>query len=350
MANQLYGVDISQFQGTINWSELNNAANFVMIRAAYGTLTDTEFSNNRTQARNMRATAGPLGIGFYYYAYPTLLTADVSARYFVDTVGPLQPGEILALDLEGNVGPTPVAWALDWLEIVEELTGVKPLIYLNQSEVAGYDWAPVVSNGNGLWLADYGMAKDAIMVGSVGAWPIVAMRQWTDSDTVAGVTGAVDGDVFYDDFSEFYEYGLPEPTAPAATPPAPTPETVPPASDTPPVPPATDQPDPTPTTATNEPTIVIQPLPTPVVPVPPVTITATTSTTSSSKPSWFLEWEQELEKDVNWFGTTYGGLVLKSAGLLVGYLSVHTGVIHANDILTSFIGLLAGSTLHDSQK
>lgn len=341
MANRLYGVDVSQFQNTIGWPELNSASNFVMIRAAYGTMTDTQFSNNRTGARNMRATAGPLGIGYYYYAYPTLLDAPTSAKYFVDTVGPLQPGEILALDLEGNVGPSPVAWALDWLEVVDELTGVKPLIYLNQSEVAGYDWAVVVSGGYGLWLADYSIGKDGAMP-SVKYWPIIAMVQWTDSDTVAGIAANVDGDIFDGDFNEFYEYGSPEPEAPLPTTPTPPPVVVSPVPDTPPVPPATDQPSPTPALAENEPPIVTVTQPTPTTTVPPVT----TTTTTGSIPTW----ERELEDDINWFGTTFGGLVLKAAGLGLGYLSVHTGVIHANDILTSFIGLLAGSTLHDSQK
>jgi GH25 family lysozyme M1 (1,4-beta-N-acetylmuramidase) len=211
--NELYGIDCSQFQGTINWDQLNAAANFAIIRAAYGTITDPYFAANQQGARRVRASAGPLGVGYYYYAYPTLLDPVTSANYFVDTVGDLQDGEVLALDLEGNVGPEPVAWSLAFLQAVESRTGVKPLVYLNQSEVSGYNWQPVYSAGFGLWLADYNGDKTSSSPAT--PWPFVAMRQWTSSDVVSGVAGKVDGDTFYGTFDEFYKYGY---SAPSSTP------------------------------------------------------------------------------------------------------------------------------------
>jgi GH25 family lysozyme M1 (1,4-beta-N-acetylmuramidase) len=242
----LYGVDVSQFQGTINWDQLNVASNFAIMRCAYGTLTDPQFARNQSEARRVRSTAGPLGIGYYYFAYPTLLDSIVSANYFVSALGPLQAGEVLALDLEGNVGSNPVAWSLAWLRQVEALTGVKPLIYLNQSEVAGYDWSAVVENGNGIWLAKYDGVKG--VTGTAGPWPFIACKQWTDADAVAGISGKVDGDVFNGTFDQFYAYGYhgvasSPPTIPTPVP-MPTPIPTPTAAPTPPAP------VPTPTTTT----------------------------------------------------------------------------------------------------
>jgi lysozyme len=275
---QLYGADISEFQGAINWDQLNSAANFVIMRATYGTVVDQVFARNQSEARRVRAAAGPLGVGYYHFAYPTLLDPGVSAAFFVQTLGPLQAGEIMVLDLEGSIGPDPVAWSGDWLLQVERLTGVKPLIYLNQSEEQAYDWSPVVRNGYGLWLAKYDGNK--VSVPTATHWPLVALKQWTDVDKVIGISGNVDGDTFQGDFSQFYAYGYKPPVASPAPPPAPAPQ---------PTPPPVSQPSPP------EP----QPQPTPTLPpeTPPITMpTPTPPPIITSKPR--LTWWQKL---VAWF-------------------------------------------------
>lgn len=215
---QLYGVDVSQFQGNINWDALNASANFVIIRVGDGTILDTQFKNNQEQARSEAAKAGPLGIGYYYFADPTLLDAITSANWFCDQIGgSLNEGEVLMLDLEGQIGPDPVGWSLAWLKEVERRMGAKPLIYLNQSEVRSYNWTVVINNGNGLWLADYDGNKTG--PGVETPWPVVAIRQWTDADHVNGVPEAVDGDTFYGSFNAFDAYGY-HAAVPAPEPPA----------------------------------------------------------------------------------------------------------------------------------
>jgi lysozyme len=260
--SQLYGVDVSSFQGIIDWDALNAASNFVIMRAGYGTEPDQQFQRNQGEARRVRVAAGPLGVGYYYFAYPTLLSAVDSAIYFVDQVGPLQEGEILVLDLEGNVGPDPVGWSLAWLQKVEAETGVKPLIYLNQSEEQSYNWGPVVANGNGLWLAKYDGNKTSIPLAA--HWSVVALKQWTDADTVAGISGKVDGDMFNGGFDQFYAYGFHAPATstppPVDVPPTPSqPTTPPPVEPSPaPTPPVETPPTPTPT-PTPPPVITPQP-------------------------------------------------------------------------------------------
>lgn len=217
--SQLYGVDVSEFQGQINWDELNAVANFVIIRSSFGTeRQDLQFARNQSEARRVQRSAGPLGIGYYYFAYPTLIDAVTSANYFVDNLGVLEPGECLFLDLEGNVGNDPVGWSHAFLDRVHIRTGVKPLIYLNQALVNGHDWSPVIEAGYGLWLADYDGNKTG--PGVETPWPVTAVRQWTDADTVSGINGHVDGDVFYGDFAQWDAYGYKAPTPPQNTAPA----------------------------------------------------------------------------------------------------------------------------------
>jgi lysozyme len=213
---ELYGVDISEFQGVINWDALNAVANFVYIRMGFGTSRkDFQFDRNKAEARRVQAAAGPLGIGYYYYAYPTLLGAVESANWFADNVGDLQPGEQLALDLEGDIGNDPAGWTLAFLQQVEARTGIKALTYLNQSEINGYNWGAVIAGNFGLWEAQY--SGDKTVKPAPGQWPFAAGRQWSSTDTVAGIGNKVDGDTWYGDFDSFYAYGL-KPAAPAPEP------------------------------------------------------------------------------------------------------------------------------------
>jgi hypothetical protein len=113
-----------------------------------------------------------------------------------------------------------VQWCLQWLKTTEARLGVKPLIYLNQSTVNGFDWSPVVANNNGLWLAKYDQLQT---VTAVKWWNGEAIKQYWDKGTVGGVAGQVDVDVFFGDLATLVRYGKQVPVAPVAPSPAPAP-------------------------------------------------------------------------------------------------------------------------------
>lgn len=327
--SKLYGVDVSQFQGEINWDALNAASNFVIIRAAYGTITDPLFTHNRDEARRVQASAGPLGIGFYYYAYARLLDPITSANYFCDLIGPLLPGDVLALDWEEPYNGDHVAWAKSFLDQVYTRTTVKPLIYLNQSLMNSHNWQPVIDAGYGLWLAVYGGSKDENLPAT--PWPVVAMTQWTSSDFVDGINGKVDGDTFYGDFAAFAKYGFSVPSTPSVEPqPQPEPPVVPvppvlPSEPVPPVlPPTTDQNSPAPASSDGGP-----------------------STSTPSVPS-LPPSETKLVIVSNWLGTTFGKLALKALGAGIGWLSVNSGLLHINAVAAGLIGAILGGTISDA--
>lgn len=103
------------------------------------------------------------------------------------------------------------------------------------------------------------------------------------------------------------------------------------------------------------PPVVPEPTPEPdpeapvVTPIPEPTVTHTVDTSTAPgaiTTTWTGGWEGEA---VNWFGTTFGGLFLKLLGAGLGYLAAHSGLVHANDVASTLIGLIAGSTVHDSQ-
>lgn len=269
---ELYGVDVSGIgQGTINWDELNAASNFVIIQATYGTITDAQFSRNQSEARRVQVAAGPLGIGYYHYAYARLLDAVTSANYFADVLGALQEGELLALDWEEPYNGDHVAWCLQWLQTVEARTSVKPLLYLNQALMNSHDWSPVINAGYGLWLAKYDDSKTA--TAPTTPWPVVAIRQWVSTDVVAGISGYVDGDTAYVDFNGWNAYGYHATNLAPVPLPEPDPIPQPPVQPTPVDPVPVPEPTLAPTPEPPEPT----PSPSPVVSPPIVTQPSTSN-------------------------------------------------------------------------
>ncbi len=256
MADFIVGNDVSEFQGQINWPEYKNNTNFVIIRSSQGVgYIDKEFGNNRQQARDQKIPRG-----FYHFANPDLgNTPHAEAEFFINLIDgdPILEGEVLALDFEVNFDDA-VNWCKDWLDIISaHFNGIKPLIYLNQDLAQKYDWTSVIDAGYALWIAAYtGSPENNAFQG--GKWQTAALQQWTDGQSVPGINGNVDGDVFFGTVGQFEAYGYKSAT-PEIT-------VTPPQEPTPPVEPTTS-PD-----APQQPETT-QPVQTPIensVPTPPV--------------------------------------------------------------------------------
>ncbi|MDG6938539.1 MAG: glycoside hydrolase family 25 protein [Nitrososphaerota archaeon] len=214
----IYGPDISAWQGQPDWGALSGQAQFVMIRASYSGGVDGSLGYNRDWART---TGTPHG--FYHYAYPQYSDPVADANFFADVVGQLQPGEVVALDAEESYGDWP-NWALAWLRQVQARTGVKPLIYMNYSFAWGFDWSAVVAGDYGIWEANWDY--DASAAPPSTPWGVVAMRQFANNFGLAGIGGPVDMNVFYGDAATFLKYGAPSTPPPTAV----SPPAVPPSS------------------------------------------------------------------------------------------------------------------------
>lgn len=200
----IVGVDISNNNGQINWPVFKNNINFVIMKAGEGaSYIDPWFAGYLQQAR-------VLGLlrGIYHFARPDLgNTPEQEAAFFVNLVKGqgLQEGESIYLDYEKPLGAGNVAWALRWLQLVEEALGVKPLFYSYQSMLTREDWTPVVQAGYGLWVA--APTNDpAINTFVTGAWPYAAIQQW-GNQTIPGAQGIVDADVFFGTADQFLAYG-----------------------------------------------------------------------------------------------------------------------------------------------
>lgn len=205
----LRGIDISHWQGKINWAQVAQDRNveFVFARTTHGDANgsstllavDSQLSANRSGLRHYNIRRG-------WYHYPGLQDATKEADYFVGHTGRAD-GELQFLDFEGKIlnHHDPVGWALTFLNRVYQLTGNRPLIYMSLATTARFNWKPVVDANYGLNVAAWGRAADNPPKPSW--WSFWAVWQTTDRAPAAGVPSAGDGDIFNGDAKQWAAYG-----------------------------------------------------------------------------------------------------------------------------------------------
>lgn len=146
---------------------------------------------------------------FGYMHYIRGVGAEAEARFFaVNTVGYLHHG-LPAVDWEAadNTAWGDTAYLDRFLSRYVRLTGVHPLVYVQQSAMASV--APVASRHDcGLWVAQY--ADDAPTSYQSHPWNegayACAMRQYSPHGRLPGYAGDLDLNVFYGDRAAWNKY------------------------------------------------------------------------------------------------------------------------------------------------
>lgn len=229
----LKGIDISNHQRGLNLSKID--CDFVIIKATEGkSYVDPSCDNFFQQGLLLGKK-----LGVYHFANNPQNSAEQEANWFINNTRGYIGKAIPVLDWESK-DTSNVAWALEWLQRVEQAYGTKPLIYISESVTKAHDWSSVVANNYGLWVAKYRDNKadynyDMSNAGSkpvVKYWSFYAMWQWTSTGRLDGWSGNLDLDEFYGDATawdayvgnksgEDIEESAPAP-APEPTPSAPT--------------------------------------------------------------------------------------------------------------------------------
>ena len=212
------GVDVSNWQGNINWPAVpSDRFRFAFIKASEGTTyTDPYFQRNWNGAG-----AAGLFRGAYHFARPAGTTtaeinADAQAEAYwfvsrvagVDGMGGLKDlPAVLDLEYPGDwvsgVSPpgyrcwymTPSQlsqWARTWLSTVHSLTGKVPILYTNSDYWNNCDGAPADIAANfRLWLASWGVSNPSI------PRPWATWTFWQDGGAdVPGIGSGIDHNYF----------------------------------------------------------------------------------------------------------------------------------------------------------
>jgi GH25 family lysozyme M1 (1,4-beta-N-acetylmuramidase) len=206
-AATLAGIDVSRYQGSINWTSVRNAGvAFAFIKATEGvSFKDANFGTNYVGAYN----AGVIR-GAYHFALPDRSGGATQAAYLASNGGAWSAdGRTLpaALDIEGNpygascYGLSQAAmrtWIGDFLTTYRARTGRYAIIYTTTSwwNTCTGSWTGPWAN-HPLWLARWASAAGTLPAGA----PVWTVWQYTATGRVAGISGDVDRDYFNGDRS-----------------------------------------------------------------------------------------------------------------------------------------------------
>lgn len=185
------GIDVSRWQGTIDWAAVSGSENFACLRATVGDYyTDPTFVANALSALGNGLTVGA------YMVHRHSADPVAQAARFTDVAG---KADFVVLDVEGS-GQTDPPMAATYRRhlhrtaaIIEADTGKVPYIYTNPS---WWDEKLMASDGLDfseypLWLAHYTAAEMPRLPFEWDDWTI---WQYTSTGTVPGVAGNVDRD------------------------------------------------------------------------------------------------------------------------------------------------------------
>lgn len=206
------GVDISVYQGTIDFNKVKAAGKrFVIAKATEG----IGFLDKKWLANKAGAMAAGLAFTGYHFARPDLNPTNPvgEADWFVSQLA-LVPGMLPpALDIEhhGTLTDSQMqAWIGAWLNEVYLKTGVRPMIYTSPSFWSSYVGNTRVFADQGytvLWIAHWFVSAPTVPASNWGghSW---TFWQYDDCGKVPGIPSTcVDLDRFH--FTDFtpYTYG-----------------------------------------------------------------------------------------------------------------------------------------------
>lgn len=226
------GIDVSEWQKTIDWEKVKAAGiDFAMIKAGSGrNRIDPQFKYNISECNRLGI---PCGVYWFSYAYTEELARN-EAKYCLAAIAPYKLDYPVAYDFEYDSVDNAEKLGI---EITKEMASSFARAFLGEIEAARY-YAQLYTNADYLtryfdselakrydvWLAQWPSKPnlDTKPSQAGGIW------QYTNSGTVAGISGRVDMDAAYYDYPAIIKAnGLNQPaTAPEPEPnPEPDPET-----------------------------------------------------------------------------------------------------------------------------
>jgi lysozyme len=199
------GIDVSHWQGTIDWDEVlaSGDVRFAFIKATEGaTYQDPSYPRNRSEAGRVSIPCG----GYHYFRATSEVQAQV--ENFLKVTGEPRPGELPpVLDVE-----EPAQWTgksrdeltvrvLEWCSLVEKAQGVRSLIYLSPSFAETMlDSHSQELASHRLWIAHWTDQQPTVPK----PWTDWTFWQYSSKGKITGITeNVVDLDRFFGSDEQF---------------------------------------------------------------------------------------------------------------------------------------------------
>lgn len=185
------GIDVSHWQGSIDWERVaDDDISFVMLGTRYNGQTDPRFHENAQGA----ARAG-VKLGAYIYSYATdIAMAEAEADFILDLIKDYPISYPVAFDVEADVqrplSPDLLADMINAFCQKIEAAGYHPVLYANDYWLANEINMERVKYD--VWVARY---ETRHTFGDPVMW------QASSTGRVDGITGNVDIDFQYEDFT-----------------------------------------------------------------------------------------------------------------------------------------------------
>ena len=198
---RVLGIDVSHWEGVIDWNKAAPGLGFVYYKCTEGTsFIDDKFLPNHNGAIANHVPSAP-----YHYYRPNQ-SGLAQANHFVKTSGLNYRKYVI--DVEANPNP-PMSQAANWsnlkvlLDRVEVLTGTIPAIYSGY-----YTWLEQMGNKPAAVKYDFMLARYSYAKNPLTPYPWVKPKVWqfTDYGFWEGCLTEVDMDWFYGTRGECSSY------------------------------------------------------------------------------------------------------------------------------------------------
>ena len=180
-----YGIDISHYQGEIDWpvffDKADSIIQFVYCKATEG----VSYVDDKWEQNCLALRSNKFKFGAYHFFIPetnATLQADHFLNHYVPEQDELPP--VLDVETEGTSDEILISRVKEWLKLVEEKTGRRPIIYTSyhfyktkfRKEFKDYHF----------WIANYSDRPDRMKDENILHW------QYSDKGKVPGIQGPVD--------------------------------------------------------------------------------------------------------------------------------------------------------------
>lgn len=189
------GIDVSKWQGKINWEEVKNyGVEFAILREGYGKNDPKQVDKRLKENYNAAKSVG-IPVGVYHYSYADSITDAINEAHFcLENIQGYNLEYPVVLDLEDK----------EQLKLSSRQRTDIVKTFCNEIEKNGY-YSMVYTSLNwwnnylitdelkqyDLWLAQWGVAKPSV---ECGIW------QNSESGKVYGISGNVDLNIAYKDY------------------------------------------------------------------------------------------------------------------------------------------------------